>query len=283
MNMRISRKTRKEELKRNVESLRVVNGIVCLTKLRQDNNTSNSSGLSYTQYANFAKIVDSASGTLEIQSIQALIDKSIYYKPKRLYHFLKRFFDICLSLFMLILLFIPMAIIAIMIKADSKGPVFYKHPRIGKGKKIFNLYKFRSMKLDNRPLSEQLTKEEYAEFKKTYKLDNDPRITKFGKFLRKSSLDELPQLINILKGDMSFVGPRPIITEELTKYGKNVDVLLFVKPGLTSYWASHGRSNTDYFTRSNMELYYIKHRSLWFDTKIMFKTFISVIKKDGAK
>ena len=121
------------------------------------------------------------------------------------------------------------------------------------------------------------------EWEENYKLDNDPRITKIGKFLRSSSLDELPQLLNILSGDMSIVGPRPIIDSEIEKYKDNKDLLLSVTPGLTGWWACNGRSCTSYDERMNLELYYVRHCSIGLDIKIIVKTFISVIKRDGAK
>ena len=117
---------------------------------------------------------------------------------------------------------------------------------------------------------------------KTHKLQKDPRITKLGNFLRRTSLDELPQMINILKGEMSFVGPRPVISEEVEEYGVNKDKFLSVTPGLTGYWQVNGRSNTTYEERMIMELYYVENCSLWLDIKIFFKTFITVFKKEGA-
>ena len=120
------------------------------------------------------------------------------------------------------------------------------------------------------------------EFEENHKLQHDPRITKLGNFLRKTSLDELPQMLNILKGEMSFVGPRPVVKDEIEKYGSYKDKFLSVKPGLTGYWQANGRSNTTYEERMNMELYYADNCSLWLDTKIFFKTFIAVFKKEGA-
>ena len=135
-----------------------------------------------------------------------------------------------------------------------------------------------------RKLKEYLDNNEDAknEFEKTHKLQKDPRITKLGNFLRKTSLDELPQMINILKGEMSFVGPRPVISEEVEEYGVNKDKFLSVTPGLTGYWQVNGRSNTTYEERMLMELYYVENCSLWLDIKIFFKTFITVFKKEGA-
>lgn len=202
---------------------------------------------------------------------------------KKIYLFIKRLFDILLSLVALIILSPLFLLVAILIKIDSKGPVFFKHKRIGKNGKIIGVYKFRSMVINAEELLKQFTPEQKKEYEKNFKLDNDPRITKIGNFLRKSSLDELPQLINILIGNMSIVGPRPIVTKELEKYGNQKDKFLSVTPGLTGFWQASGRSDVDYDERIKMELYYIDNCSLWLDIKIILKTFVAVIKKEGAK
>lgn len=202
---------------------------------------------------------------------------------KKVYLFIKRFFDLLLSLVAIIILSPLFLIIAILIKIDSEGPVFFKHKRIGKNGKIIGIYKFRSMVINAEELIKKFTPEQKAEYEKNFKLDNDPRITKIGKFLRKSSLDELPQLINILIGNMSIVGPRPIVKKELEKYGKNKDKFLSVTPGLTGFWQASGRSDVSYDERIKMELYYVDNCSLWLDFKIILKTFVAVIKKEGAK
>ena len=126
------------------------------------------------------------------------------------------------------------------------------------------------------------TQEQKREFEKNFKLENDPRITKAGNFLRKTSLDELPQLWNIIIGNMSVVGPRPIVEKEIEKYGEYADKLFSVKPGLTGYWQANGRSDTTYEERVQMDMFYIDNCSLLMDIKIILKTFISVIKKEGA-
>ena len=190
--------------------------------------------------------------------------------------------DVILASVALILLSPLFAIIAIAIKIDSKGPVFFAHKRIGKNGKIIKLYKFRSMVINAEELIKSFTPEQMREYKENYKLTNDPRITKVGKFLRKTSLDELPQLINIINGDLSIIGPRPVVADELEKYGVNKDKFLSVTPGLTGYWAANGRSNTTYEQRMEMELYYIDNLSLKMDIKVFFKTILSVLKKEGA-
>lgn len=206
---------------------------------------------------------------------------------KVLYKFTKRIIDIIGSIIGILIL-IPTALIIYLARKvlkEDKGPLFYEQLRYGKNGKVFRLYKFRSMCIGaDKKLKEYLEDNDEAreEFEKTHKLQNDPRITKIGNFLRKSSLDELPQMINILKGDMSFVGPRPVVEKEVEEYGTNKDKFLSVRPGLTGYWQVNGRSNTTYEERMKMELYYVDNCSLWLDIKIFFKTFITVFKKEGA-
>lgn len=215
--------------------------------------------------------------SLRTQSnVKTKISKKVYIK-------IKRVIDVILASIALILLSPVFAIIAIAIKIDSKGPVFFAHKRIGKNGKIIKLYKFRSMVINAEELIKSFTPEQMREYKENYKLTNDPRITKVGKFLRKTSLDELPQLINIINGDLSIIGPRPVVADELEKYGVNKDKFLSVTPGLTGYWAANGRSNTTYEQRKEMELYYIDNLSLKMDIKVFFKTILSVVKKEGAR
>lgn len=215
------------------------------------------------------------------------VEKEIKTNKKVLYKITKRAIDIIGAIIGIILLIptIILVYIARKILKEDQGPLFYKQLRYGKNGKIFRLYKFRSMCINaDKKLKEYLDNNEDAknEFEKTHKLQKDPRITKLGNFLRRTSLDELPQMINILKGEMSFVGPRPVISEEVEEYGVNKDKFLSVTPGLTGYWQVNGRSNTTYEERMLMELYYVENCSLWLDTKIFFKTFITVFKKEGA-
>lgn len=203
-------------------------------------------------------------------------------KPKPIYDFVKRVFDIVWSLIGLIVLSPVFIILSILVKTTSEGPVFFAHKRVGKGGKTIKIYKFRSMVTNAEELIKQFTPEQKAEYEKNFKLENDPRITKVGNFMRKTSLDELPQLINILKGDISIVGPRPVMDVETKIYGNYRNMLLSVKPGLTGFWAANGRSHTTYTRRRAMEIYYVKNRSVLLDLKIIFKTFISVFKREGA-
>ena len=201
----------------------------------------------------------------------------------KIYRAFKRIVDIILGCIGLVLLSPVFLILAICIKIDSKGPVIFAHKRIGKNGKEFNMYKFRSMYENAEEMIENFNEEQKREWQENFKLENDPRITKVGKFLRKTSLDELPQIVNIIKGDLSIIGPRPIVDEELEKYGENKEKFLSITPGLTGYWQANGRSNTTYEERMQMELYYIDNQSLLLDIKIFFKTIVSVLKKEGAK
>lgn len=205
-------------------------------------------------------------------------------KKKPFYEFIKRAFDIFSSLIAMILLSPVILILAIAVKVDDpKGKIFFAHKRVGKNGKEIKILKFRSMVHNAEELIEKFTPEQKEEYYANFKLDNDPRVTKLGNFLRKSSLDELPQLLNILAGNLSLVGPRPVLEEETQLYGKDRDLFLSVKPGLTGYWAVNGRSAIDYDERKKLELYYVKNRSFWLDIKIIFKTFTTVFKGEGAQ
>ena len=207
--------------------------------------------------------------------------KEINKKANPIYLFFKRIIDIVASFLGLVVLSWLFLIIGIIIKCTSKGPVFYGHKRVGKNGKIIKIWKFRSMVIDSSNFEKYFTPEQMEEYKQNFKVKDDPRITKIGKFLRKTSLDELPQLINILVGQLSIVGPRPVLEEETQLYGENRDLLLSIRPGLTGYWQANGRSNTTYEERIKMELYYVKYRSAWMDIVILFKTIIGVFKGEG--
>lgn len=202
-----------------------------------------------------------------------------------LYLGVKRAVDIILSLTGLIILSPIFLVISILVNADDGGSPFYGHERIGKNGKKIKVFKFRSMKKDAGNIENLLTPEQLVQYKTEFKIDNDPRITKVGNFLRKTSLDELPQLLNILKGDISIIGPRPIVEKETKIYGDDIAKLLSVKPGLTGYWQAYARNNATYESgeRQKMEMYYVDHFGFWMDIKIFFKTIVSVIHQEGAK
>lgn len=221
---------------------------------------------------------------------EAIVQPNIKEKvevKKVLYKVVKRLIDILGGLVGCVLL-VPITVaiyIARKVLKEDEGPMFYEHLRYGKDGKKFRIYKFRSMCIDaDKRLKEYLEQNEEAriEFEENHKLKDDPRITKLGKFIRKTSIDELPQFINVLKGDMSLIGPRPIVDGEIEKYGENKEKFLSVKPGLTGYWAANGRSDITYEERMKMELYYVDNISFKLDIQIFFKTIISVVKKEGA-
>lgn len=222
------------------------------------------------------------------------LSENLYYAEtqfsKRLktksYLFIKRLFDFLASLAALILLSPLMLILAILVYLDDPGKVFYGHLRIGKNGKPFKVWKFRSMYMNADKMIDLLTPEQAKQYYTEFKIDNDPRITKIGNFLRKTSLDELPQLFNVLCNDMSLVEPRPLIESEIqTYYADMYDTLLAVKPGVTGYWQAYARNNATYQSgeRQKMEMYYVHNASLWLDIKILFKTIGSVLKKQGAQ
>ena len=186
------------------------------------------------------------------------------------YQAVKRLFDILASLAALAVLSPLFLVIAILILS-----------RVGKGGKTFQMYKFRTMYQDRRIV---LTPEQQVELQQEFKLENDPRVTRIGSKLRMSSLDELPQLLNILKGDMSFVGPRPIMEREFYTPAETA-AFQSVKPGLTGYWQAYARNDATYQSgeRQAMEMYYVKNVSPWLDIRILFKTVGAVLRKSGVK
>ena len=203
---------------------------------------------------------------------------------KRSSRILKRIMDIVGSLVIIILLFPVLLYLYFSVKKDG-GNAIYGHPRIGRNGKTFNCLKFRSMVVNSKKVLDELLRtdpEARAEWEKDFKLKNDPRITKIGAFIRKTSLDELPQLFNVLKGEMSLVGPRPIVADELERYQDDVEYYLMAKPGITGLWQVSGRNDVDYNTRVYFDSWYVKNWSLWNDIAILFKTVNVVLKKDGA-
>lgn len=207
------------------------------------------------------------------------------FHKKPCYECFKRIFDLVVSLVAVIVLSPVLLVISLAIRLEDRGPILYRAQRVGRGGKPITVYKFRSMRMHADRLEDMLTPEELEEYKKNYKLEHDPRITKVGAFLRKTSLDELPQLFNILVGTLSLVGPRPVLQEETELYGDKRELLLSCKPGLTGLWQVRGRSNVTYENgrRQALELQYVSQRSLWLDIKILFWTVGAVVRMDGAK
>ncbi|EPA0076050.1 MULTISPECIES: undecaprenyl-phosphate galactose phosphotransferase WbaP [Enterobacter] len=203
---------------------------------------------------------------------------------KRTSRFVKRTFDIICSILIILVSSPLLAFLYYKVTRDG-GPAIYGHMRVGRHGKLFPCYKFRSMVLNSQEVLQQLLDSDHearAEWERDFKLKNDPRITPVGRFIRKTSLDELPQLFNVLRGQMSLVGPRPIISEELVRYDENVDYYLMAKPGMTGLWQVSGRNDVDYDTRVYFDSWYVKNWSLWNDIAILFKTVKVVLHRDGA-
>lgn len=213
---------------------------------------------------------------------ESLCGEMIEFKEKNTYILIKTVIDTILACMALIIVAPILLLVAILIKLDSKGPVIYKQKRLGKDGKEFMIYKFRTMVSNAEEVMKKFTPEQKEEFQKFFKLENDPRITRIGNILRKTSLDELPQIFNIIKGDMAIVGPRPVVLKEIEKFGNLKYEYLSVKPGLTGWWACNGRSITTYEERIELEMYYINNLSFKLDVKCLIKTVVAILKREGA-
>ena len=218
------------------------------------------------------------------ETMAPALSVAYYVTPnrKRSYRFIKRAFDILASLIGLIVLFPLFLIVSAAIFIDDPGPVLFFQDRIGRSENKFRLWKFRSMVKNAEKKFSQLSEDQRTEFAKDFKLKKDPRITRVGHFIRHTSIDELPQLFNVLKGEMSLIGPRPPLLEEQKAYGQHLKKVMSVRPGLTGYWQVHGRNNTDYAERIEMQEYYIDHQSLIMDIQILFETVKAVFSGTGA-
>lgn len=206
---------------------------------------------------------------------------NLRYWPARL---LKRAFDLFASLALLGLGWPLFIYLTWCIRRDG-GPAIYAHKRVGQGGKLFDCYKFRSMEVDAEERLRELLASDPAlqsQWEKEFKLKDDPRISEIGHFLRRTSLDELPQLINVIKGEMSLVGPRPVVTSELARYGDDVDYFLMVRPGMTGLWQVSGRNDLGYDKRVYLDTWYVKNWSMWYDIAILFKTIRVVLSRRGA-
>ena len=203
---------------------------------------------------------------LGLEIVQRLMD------PKRM--LLKKTTDILFSTLLLLFALPLMGLIALAIKVDSRGPVFYTHKRIGRGGKTFRMLKFRTMVCNSDEVFEEIMGDEDLrnDWEANHKLCRDPRVTRVGRLLRRTSLDELPQLFNVLSGDMSLIGPRPIVAGEVEKYGEVFEMYLLVRPGMTGLWQVSGRSTLSYSARVDLDAYYIKNWSFWLDLYILIKT-----------
>ena len=210
------------------------------------------------------------------------IKNNLAFRPNQI---IKRLFDIILSLFGIIFFSPLLLFVALYVKLDSPGPIVYKRWVVGRNKRKFGFYKFRSMCVNSDEiLHSLLEKDEEArkEYEEYYKLKNDPRITKAGHFIRRTSLDELPQLFNVLIGQMSLVGPRPITENEVPRYEKYIDEYYMVRPGITGLWQVSGRSDVDYKERVTMDVWYVHNWSVWLDFVLLFRTVKIVLCGKGA-
>lgn len=198
---------------------------------------------------------------------------------------IKKIFDYIVSMFLILISSPFLFILYIIVFISTDGYPIFKHRRIGKDGKDFNIYKFRTMYIDAEERLAKLLKEDIKlkkEWEAEFKLKNDPRVTKVGKFLRKTSLDELPQILNVLQGKMSLVGPRPIITDEIAKYGEYFEYFKAVKPGITGLWQVSGRNDIDYDERVQLDVWYTRNWSIGLDLIILIKTFVAVLSRKGS-
>ena len=205
--------------------------------------------------------------------------------PGVLSHYAKEAIDFAGAICALVL-FAPLMAVIAGVLALQNGPVIFAHERVGLSGRRFRCLKFRTMAPDAEERLQAFLASNLAareEWERDHKLTNDPRITPFGKFLRETSLDELPQIFNVLNGEMSLVGPRPVTESELPKYGDDVAYYLKCKPGVTGMWQVHGRNNVSYEARVALDSQYARNQSLWLDIQILFKTFGVVISKTGAR
>jgi Undecaprenyl-phosphate galactose phosphotransferase WbaP len=198
---------------------------------------------------------------------------------------IKRAMDILLSFLLGVFALPVLALAAVLIWLDSPGPIFYAHPRIGKAGRRIKIYKLRTMVTDACSILEKhlrMHPEARQEWEQNGKLRSDPRITRIGRYLRKYSIDELPQLLNVLKGDLSLVGPRPLPEDQVHHYRDKLDVYKSVQPGVTGIWQVSGRSHTSYEERVRFDVYYVRNWSFWLDLYILLRTVWAVINTDGA-
>jgi len=206
------------------------------------------------------------------------------YANHRAYVLTKRCFDIVGATFALVV-FSPLILGIVLCGFGSQGPALFKHRRVGQGGKVFNCIKFRTMVPNADKVLQDLLDSDVEikeEWLRDHKLRDDPRITRLGRFLRRTSLDELPQLLNVLRGEMSLVGPRPVVPDELRRYGNKVTTFLSARPGITGLWQVSGRNDTDYRRRVALDVCYVRSRSLLLDLYILFKTLPVVFARSGA-
>lgn len=233
-------------------------------------------------------LVGSPLGSVEISTLfveQLTVIKSKNNLSRWYNRWVKFAFDMVVTAIGTILISPMFLALCICVAIDNKGKVIFAHQRVGRNGKLFSCYKFQTMIPNAQQVLEEYLKNDpqaRLEWETNFKLSNDPRVTKLGAVLRKTSLDELPQIFNVLKGEMSLVGPRPVVQAELAKYGDNKKEYLMVRPGITGMWQASGRSDTTYEERVAMDTWYVRNWSLWIDLKYLYRTFAAVISKKGA-
>lgn len=236
---------------------------------------------------------DRAAHADELDKVAEMSDKAPLYRstsyvnPKRkvIYHLVKRCFDLLMSLIGLLVLSPLLAIVAWMIKREDGGPILHKRVCVGKDNKTYLMYKFRTMMLNADSRLDLFTPEQKEQYMRGVKIENDPRITRVGHFLRSTSIDELPQLISVLKSDMSLIGPRPVIEREAAAYGDQREKLLSCKPGITGLWQVRGRGTIPYLSEEakKLQLEYVERQGFLLDIQILFGTVKIVLSRKGAR
>lgn len=219
---------------------------------------------------------------ITLEKLQENCVNEVKWQKSTVYFVVKRLADIFLSVLGIIFLSPIMLITAIAIKIESEGPVIFSQQRVGKNGKLFKMYKFRSMIADAEKLKEKLMDQNEMSGP-MFKMTDDPRITRVGKIIRKTSIDELPQLFNVIKGDMSLVGPRPNLPSEVEQFSDYHKLKLLAKPGLTCYWQVMGRNSIGFEEWMELDIKYIEERSIWVDIKLIFKTFFVLFGDKNAK
>ena len=199
------------------------------------------------------------------------------------YRFVKRAFDIAFSLCVVVVGLVPITLLLLIIRLESPGSPIYRQERVGYRGQPLRIFKLRTMVADSDDVEKHLSPEQLAQWRSERKVEDDPRVTRVGRFLRKTSLDELPQFLNVLAGSMSIVGPRPVVEDELAAYGEYAVAFLSMKPGITGWWQVQARNDATYEdgSRQQLELYYVRHASLALDARVFFSTVGAVCKRTG--
>ena len=237
-----------------------------------------------------AVILSEATGGSAVEGSRAASAESVSeYEPLAVegrlgYHFVKRAFDIVFSACATIVGLIPVALLCLVIRLESPGSPIYLQERVGYRGKPLRILKLRTMVADSDDVEKHLSPEQLAQWRSERKVEDDPRVTRVGRFLRRTSLDELPQFLNVLAGSMSIVGPRPVVADELPAYGTDVDAFLSMKPGITGWWQVQARNDATYEdgSRQQLELYYVRNANLKLDVVVFLETFKSIINKTGV-